>query len=211
MRFKGLLATSAVVTTALFGALATPAFAQSENGPVPGAVEVTVIPGGATFFTSGKNNSGPAFGNYTLGASATYNVNRWFGVEGEVGGALGITQDLTQSGITNNLKSPNTLNYSGNAVFSLPTRSQFVPYATVGIGGLTMFNRPELGFTADQTFLTGNVGGGVKWYPTNGRWGVRGDYRFIAVRHNDDAPAFFGQEDRYANRIYGGLILNVKP
>jgi hypothetical protein len=210
MNIKGLLVTSAVTVSALVSAFSAPAFAQQEGGPVPGTVEVTVIPGGATFFTSGKNQSGPAFGNYTLGGSVTYNVNRWFAVEGEVGGALGITQDLTNGGITNNLKSPNTLNYTGNAVFSLPTHSQFVPYATVGIGGLTMFNRPELGFTSDQTFLTGNVGGGVKWYPVSGRWGLRGDYRFIAVRHNDDAPAFFGQEDRYGNRFYGGVILNVK-
>jgi hypothetical protein len=212
MRVKGLLVTSAVVATALISAFSTPAFAQrQETGPVPGSVEVTVIPGGATFFTSGKNQSGPAFGNYTLGGSVTYNVNQWLGVEGEVGGALGITQDLTQGGITNNLKTPNTLNYTGNAVFSLPTHSQFVPYATAGIGALTVFNRPELGFSTNETFLTTNVGGGVKWYPASGRWGLRGDYRFIAVKSKDDAPAFFGQENRYGNRFYGGVILNVKP
>ncbi len=38
------------------------------------------------------------------------------------------------------------------------------------------------------TFLTGNVGGGLK-YHINDRWGVRADYRFIAVRSKDDAPA----------------------
>ena len=59
------------------------------------------------------------------------------------------------------------------------------------------------------TFLTGNVGGDVKWYASNGRWGLRGDYRFTAVRDKDDAPSFFGRDTRYGHRVYGGLIVNV--
>jgi len=37
------------------------AYAQ-EVVPGPGVVVVTVIPGGATFFTEGKNTKGPSFG-----------------------------------------------------------------------------------------------------------------------------------------------------
>ena len=70
-----------------------------------------------------------------------------------------------------------------------------------------LFERASLGINDTETFLTGNVGGGVKWYA--GRWGVRGDYRFITVQSKDDAPAFFGQETRYGHRVYGGVILNV--
>ncbi|MBI1875943.1 MAG: hypothetical protein HYS05_18930, partial [Acidobacteria bacterium] len=43
-----------------------------------------------------------------------------------------------------------------------------------------------------------------KWY--FGRWGIRGDYRFIAINSKDGAPAFFGRDDRYGHRAYGGLI-----
>lgn len=204
MRFKGLLVLTAAA--ALFAG--APAYAQQEGAPGPGTAQVTIIPGGATFFTEGKNSSGPSFGNYTLGASVTYNFTQWLGVEGEVGGALGITQDLTQGGLTNNTKTPNTLNYTGNVVFSLPTHSAFVPYATAGIGGLTMFDKPALGIDGTTSFLTGNVGGGLKWYA--GRWGLRADYRFLGVRSKDDAPQFFGQETRYGHRVYGGLILNVR-
>jgi opacity protein-like surface antigen len=204
MRFKGLLVLSAA---ALIAAAAAPAHAQDVT-PGPGSIQVTVIPGGGTFFTEGKNQSGPSFGNYTLGGSVTYNITNWLGVEGEVGGALGITQDLNIGGAINNLKTPNTFNYTGNAVFSLPTHSAFVPYATVGIGGLTMFERPELGVDNAETFLTGNVGGGLKWYA--GHWGLRADYRFVGVKSKDDAPEFFGQETRYGHRFYGGVILNVK-
>jgi hypothetical protein len=187
-------------------AAAVPAYAQ-ESAPGAGPVVVTIIPGGATFFTEGKNTKGPSFGNYGLGGSVAVNFNRFVGVEGEVTGALGVTQDLTFVNGTSNLKSPDLLNYTGNVVVSAPTHRAIVPYVTGGVGGLTVFNKASLGIADTQTFLTGNVGGGVKWF--NGRWGLRADYRFIAVRSKDDAPSFFGQETRYGHRVYGGVLLNV--
>jgi len=104
------------------------------------------------------------------------------------------------------VKTPHFLSYSGNVVVSAGHGS-VVPYATAGVGGLSLFERAEVGVNDTTTFLTTNVGGGVKWYA--GRWGLRGDYRFIAVQSKDDAPAIFGQETRYGHRIYGGVILNV--
>jgi Outer membrane protein beta-barrel domain len=173
----------------------------------PGTVVVTIIPAGGTFFTEGKNTQGPSFGNYDLGGGVEVNFNRYVGVEGEVSGALGIKQDLQLGGITSNVKTPNLLNYSGNLVVSAANRSSVVPYATGGIGGLSLFDTAALGITDTETFLTSNVGGGVKWF--NGRWGLRGDYRFIAVRSKDDAPSFFGQETRYGHRVYGGVLINA--
>jgi hypothetical protein len=196
----------AVLLTAVSIVAGGRAYAQ-ETTPGPGTVEVTVIPGGATFFTSG--DKGPSFGSYTLGGALTYNVNRIVGFEGEVGGTLGIAQDLRLGGLTTNQKSPNQLGYSGNLVLSVPTHSPFVPYVTGGIGGLTMFERASLGVNGTRTFLTGDAGGGLKWYAPSGRWGLRGDYRFIAVRSNDNAPAFFGQENRYGHRVYGAVIINA--
>ena len=178
-----------------------------ESTPGPGTVEVTVIPGGGTFFTEGKDTQGPSFGNYDLGGGVTVNFNRFVGVEGEVSGALGISQSLDFAGATSDIKTPHILNYSGNVIVSAANRSSVVPYVTGGIGGLNLFERANLGINDTETFLTGNVGGGLKWYSR--RWGLRGDYRFIAVQSKDDAPAFFGQETRYGHRVYGGVILNV--
>jgi hypothetical protein len=59
------------------------------------------------------------------------------------------------------------------------------------------------------TFLTGNAGGGVKGYAPNGIWGLRGEYRFMATKSKDDAPAFFGQEARYGHRVNEGVIINA--
>ena len=196
----------AVLLTAV-GLMGSGEVYAQEATPGPGAVQVTLIPGGATLFTEGKNSQGPSFGNYDLGAGLAVNFNRYIGIEGEVSGALGIAQDLQLGGATSNLKTPNLLNYSGNLVLYAANRSSVVPYVTGGIGGLSAFERPGLGINNTETFLTGNVGGGLNWYA--GRWGLRGDYRFVAVRAKDDAPDFFGQETRYGHRVYGGVILNV--
>jgi hypothetical protein len=185
---------------------ATNTFAQEARSGM-GTVVVTIIPAGGTFFTEGKDTKGPSFGNYGLAGAVGVSINRFLAVEGEVNGAPGVTQDLKFPNGTQNLKSPNLVNYSGNIVVLAPNHSSIVPYATGGIGGLTLFDKPSLGISDTQTFLTGNVGGGVAWI--NGRWGLRADYRFIAVRSKDDAPSFFGQETRYGHRVYGGVLINV--
>jgi Outer membrane protein beta-barrel domain len=182
------------------------AYAQ-EAGPGPGVVEVSIIPGGGIYFTEATDAGEPAFGNYDLGGAFTVNVNRYIGVEGEVSGAIGVSQDLQLGGLSLDRTSPHLLNYSGNVVFSAANRSSVVPYVTAGVGGLTMFEEADLGIDGNETFLTGNVGGGVKWYA--GRWGLRGDYRFLGVQSKDDAPAFFGRETRYGHRVYGAVIFNV--
>lgn len=173
----------------------------------PGSVVVTIIPGGGTFFTEATDTDGPSFGNYDLGAGVEVNVNRYVGVEGEVSGSLGVTQDLQFRSGTSNLRTPHLLNYSANLVLSAPNRSSVLPYVTGGVGGLSLFDRATLGIADTETFLTGNVGGGIKWF--SGRWGLRGDYRFVSVRSKDDAPAFFGRETRYGHRVYGGILVNA--
>jgi hypothetical protein len=196
----------AILLAAVALAGARPAFAQ-ERAASPGPVVVTLIPAGGTFFTESKDSSGPSFGNYDVGAAVAVNFNRYVGVEAEVSGALGVSQSLQFAGVTADRRTPHIVNYSGNLVVSAPNRNSVVPYLTAGVGGLSLLEKADLGISGTETFLTGNVGGGVAWYA--GRWGLRGDYRFTAVRSKDDAPAFFGRETRYGHRVYAGLILNA--
>src|SRR5437667_5522696 len=98
---------------AVVGLIGTGTAYAQESAPGPGAVVVTIIPGGGTFFTEGKDTHGPSFGNYDLGAGVEGHFNRYVSVEGEVSGALGVAQDLQFSGVTSNVKTPNLLNYSG--------------------------------------------------------------------------------------------------
>lgn len=182
----------------------TAAFAQETAGP--GKLETTFIPGGAIFFFSA--NDGPEFGSYHIGDTVTFNINRFVGLEGEVGGALGVTQDLHFGESVTSQKTPDMLGYSSNLVVSGPVHRRLVPYVTTGLGGLTIFSRAGLDITRNETFLTGNAGGGVKWY-ANALWGLRADYRFMAVRSADSASAFFGHSDRFGQRFYGGVIVNL--
>jgi hypothetical protein len=186
---------------------ATTASAQ-EKGPAQGSVEVTLIPGGGTFFLKGKQTAEPSFGNYDAGGAVAFNVTRNVALEGEIGGSLGVSQSLEFPGGPRGLKSPNMLQYSGNLVVSAPNRSALVPYVAGGVGGLSIFDTTALAIAETKTFLTGDIGAGVKWYA--GRWGLRADYRFVAVRSQDEAPDFFGKETRYGHRVYAGVLLNVR-
>jgi Outer membrane protein beta-barrel domain len=182
------------------------AYAQ-ESGPTPGTLEITYIPGGGAFFTS-KNGS-PSFNNYGLGTAATYNINRLVGIEGEVFGVIGTSSDLQFGNASSNVKAPNGVSYTGNVIVSPLNFRSFIPFGTAGLGGFTMLERPGLGVNTDETFFTGNFGGGLKWYAPNNRWGLRGDYRFGITKSKDDAPAFFGQDTRYVHRVYGAVVINT--
>ena len=181
--------------------------AYAQEGPAgAGRAEITLIPAGGVFFTENNETAAPSFGSYQFGGGVTYNISRFVGVEGEVTSSIGISQSL-DFGYPSTVRTPDVLNYSGNVVVSLPSGSPLVPYVTGGVGGLTLFTREAFGINETETLFASNVGGGLKWYA--GRWGVRGDYRFIAVPSKDEASAFFGQQARYGHRVYGAVMLNV--
>jgi outer membrane protein with beta-barrel domain len=186
-------------------AVAGSAFAQ-EAPAGPGRVEVSIVPVGATFVTS--KEPAPDFHSYDVGTALAYNFSRILGVEGEISGGFGMRQDLDQFNGLGRTQTPNMFGYTGNAVLMMPVHS-FVPYATAGIGGTTISRREVLDIFDRDTFLTGNVGGGVKWYMPGGRWGLRGDYRFEATKSKDNAPEFFGANNRYGHRVYGAVVINA--
>jgi len=196
-----------VLAAAAFGV--GTAYAQ-EGGAGAGRVEIGAFPGGGMFFTQSTNGNEPNFGNYALGGSVTLNLNRWIGIEGEGGGSVGLHQTFSVAGNTfTETRTPGMYSYNGNVV-AHPAGSNraIVPYATGGLGGLTMSPKggvENLGITNYETFLAGNVGGGLKWFSTR-HVGVRGDYRFFMVKSKDAAPVFFGNENRYGHRVQAGLV-----
>jgi hypothetical protein len=190
---------------AMLGA-ASSALAQQEHQN-PGFVEVTYMPAGAGYIQSKKGS--PSFGNYGLGTAVTFNITPMFGVEAELVSLLTTDSHLQFGDLQTNTKAPNMLGYNGDLIVTPFRKTAFQPYAAAGIGGLTMFERPGVGVDDDQTFFTGNVGGGLKWYAPNNRWGLRGDYRFVITKSKDDAPEFFGRETRYVHRVYAGVVINT--
>ena len=136
-------------------ALAASVASAQESGGSAGKVEVSAFPGGGILFT--QSSSGSDFTNYALGGSLTYNFNHFVGVEGEGGGTFGLNQKLDLRGGQRSVKPPNTLAYSGNAiVYPTGNNRALVPYATGGVGGLTLFDRPELGVNNTATFAGGD-------------------------------------------------------
>jgi hypothetical protein len=184
--------------------------ASAQEGPAgAGLIEITVIPGGGVLFTESADAAAPSFGNYEIGGGVTYNINRFLGIEGEVGTSIGLSQSL-DFGYPDDVRTPDMLTYSGNVLFSMPTGTSVVPYVTGGAGGLSLFSREEFGVNDTETLFTVNVGGGVKWYA--GQWGLRADYRFIGIPSREEVSAFgFGTEARYAHRVYGAVVLNLAP
>jgi outer membrane protein with beta-barrel domain len=198
----------AVLAVMLF-AFAVSASAQ-ERGLGPGRVEIGAFPGGGMFFTKTSNGNEPEFGNYALGGSFTFNLNRWVGFEGEGGGTIGVHQSFDFANATyTDQRSPNTWMYQGNVVVNpIGNDRSLFPYVTGGLGGTTLCpcaDAEELGINTYETFLTGNMGAGVKWFSTN-HVGFRGDYRFFIVRKSETAPQFFGNETRYGHRVQGGMV-----
>ena len=72
--------------------------------------------GGAAYFAS-KDDS-PSFGNYGFGTAVTFNLNRFVGIEGELGAMLATTSDLQFGDLSSDIKAPNMLNYTANVVVS---------------------------------------------------------------------------------------------
>lgn len=194
-----------------FAAILSAPVTYAQEGVGAGRIEVSAFPGGGVFFGSSGSEAEPGFGNYTVGAAFTWNFNRWLGVEGELGNAVGVTQTLDFEGATlTRQHSPCFFAYSGNAVVHpFGNDRALVPYATAGLGGLRMFDTDEvanLGINSSTNYFTGNLGGGAKWFASR-HWGARADYRVMIVNDNVNAPAFFGRAGvRYGHRVYGGLL-----
>ena len=196
-----------VITGFVLASFATAVPVLAQEGPAgSGVAEITFIPAGALLFTENSDASAPSFGNYQLGGAVAYNVNSVFGVEGEISSSIGISQSL-DFGYPSTVRTPDVLSYMGNVVLSVPNGSSVVPYVTGGVGGLSLFSREGFGIDQTETLFATNVGAGIKWYA--GRWGLRGDYRFLAVPSKDETSPFFGTDARYGHRVYGAVMLNV--
>lgn len=197
---------SAVIALAV---AAAPASAQEMRAGV--RAEWCGFPGGGLVFTRSTENAVPDFTNYALGTSLTWNLNAWVGLEGEAGFGIGTRHTITAGGrLLSSQPMPDTAAYSGNIVVNPVGSARFVvPYVTGGVGAFAILPRDgteALGITERQTLFTGNVGGGVKWYPSRG-WGLRGDYRLIMLNHQDEVPLLLGEPGvRRAHRVYGGVF-----
>ena len=184
--------------------------ARAQETAGAGRVEIGVFPVGGIFFGHYTDNA-PNFGDYALGTGLTVHANKWIAFEGEFGGAVGIRQEMQHKGVLLlNQQSPSMFAYNGDLVVSVIGSDRAIaPYVTAGVGGLTLLtnaNVTNLGIVNNETYFTGNAGGGLKWYATP-HVGLRGDFRLFMVKNKDGAPFFGTESNQYGARIYGGIVL----
>src|SRR5215475_223810 len=108
---------------AVMAALAGGRASAQEPAPRPraGSVVVAVIPGGATFFTQSDSGKEPGFTDYAPAGDVELYLSRYISVEGEVGGGIGVPQELQGVNGQAHHTSPSLLTYSGNVVLTAPS------------------------------------------------------------------------------------------
>jgi hypothetical protein len=203
--------------------LASVPLASAQSSTVgPGKLEVGVFPLGGTFFVGGDDNKEVDFNVYSFGANMSYYVSERAAIEGEFGVGLGLAQDVVfNNRDVSHGQMPHVWSYSANVVF-FPggTAGKHAPYyVTAGVGALSLQPRlltKQFGYDVDatglQTFMTENLGGGVKIFRDAApEWGFRADYRYVIVNAKDDAPAFFAKtKSRGGHRVTFGVLYTWK-
>ncbi len=191
------------------------AVASAQEAPGAGRLELGGFPGGGLWLVNGDDNTEVNFNNYDFGGGATWHLNPMVAVEAEAAYGLGISQNVRyQNRELLRVLLPYTLGTSGNIVISPGGSAKRVAgYVTGGAGMLTLFARTStgmiFGLTDNETFVTTNVGGGVKFFRGEDapNWGYRVDYRLVIVNSKSDAVAFFAQSKRrLGHRFYIGMI-----
>jgi hypothetical protein len=182
------------------------AFAQ-ENGAGHVEIDSALLGGGTLFIPS----AAPRSVGYVFDVATNLNVSRRVGIEGDFAWAMSRTHTTGLSGLAPaSVRTPNMLFYTGNVLFSpLGHGRSFIPYVELGGGALSALGgspSDSFGLASDSTHLTANLGGGVRWFPMP-HWGVRGDYRYIAIR-NENAPVAIGVVPvGHMQRLLGALVL----
>jgi opacity protein-like surface antigen len=186
----------------LLASLAAPAVGPAESTGSRGEGEG--VPGSVVMFQEAADGA-PAFNSYTTFGTVGVNFNGAVGVEGEFGVNFGFDQEIPFVLDEPESRPPTMVAYSGNVIAHLVSRRRtMVPYVVAGAGGLTLVERPSLGVTSNPTFLTLSAGVGIKFNVTE-HWGIRTEYRYLAVVARDGAPDFFGHEHRIGHRLAAGL------
>jgi hypothetical protein len=207
-----------ILTVAILVAGSAVASAQ-DQAPGAGRLEVGGFPGGGLWLAGGDDKTEVNFNNYDFGGDATWYVNPKAAIEAEAFFGLGLSQNVNyQNKIVYRVQMPHTLGTSGNImIFPGGSARRVAGYVTGGAGMLTLFSRTAaarlFGLTQNESFVTTNVGGGVKLFRRGDyrNWGFRIDYRVLMVNKKSDTVALFAQSKRRTgHRFYIGMLYTVR-
>ena len=166
--------------------------------------------GGGLLLVPSADPSADASRSYVISGAVTRNLNHRVAIEGDVGVALSNGQAVSVYGVTApSGDTPTVVLASGSIVYNvMRSDRRLVPYVSGGLGVLSLTGDvkvPAYAFAPGTTYLTGVGGGGVRWFPIQ-HWGVRADYRFLAIR-NDAQPTGTLRVIHSAHRVYAALVV----
>jgi opacity protein-like surface antigen len=193
-----------VILTA--AALLLPAVSRGQEVGA-GRVEVgTAIFGGGMLFMPQPAQGESPSRSYAASAALTWNFSPRFGVEGDLGLAVGRHETMEVYGLLVKQRTPNVLMYSGDLVFNPLSRNRrLIPYVNAGVGAWSVLggSDPASPLVAHTTYAAFNAGGGVRWIPVP-HWGARADYRYVALRDTATSvtASYLG-----AHRVYAALMI----
>jgi len=164
--------------------LTSPAFAEGERfdasllGGVQGLIENdTALPDN--------------FVNIPIAASLAYRATALFAIEGELAWLVPVSNTVTMSSGSQDLKSPDVLTYQANVRAQLPVGSTaWSPYLTVGAGAMTFLsatdadNYPQLESSETAFAINFGLGAGI---PLTESLSLRADFREFVAFPQDDA------------------------
>jgi opacity protein-like surface antigen len=196
-----------IVKMALFGAvlalvtivmaLTSPAFAQDAT-PAP-RFDASLM-GGVQGLVENDTALPDDFVNIPISASLGYRLTSLFAVEGELAWLIPVANSVTtESGTSEDLKSPDVLSYQANLRVHVPIGEPALsPYVTAGAGAMTFLsatdsdNYPQL--ESSETAFAVNFGLGAT-VPLTESLSLRGDFReFVAFPQDDTAGLSNGTE-----------------
>lgn len=207
----------ACLTALLLLCVSAVASAQGSDAGA-GKLETGFFPGGGVFFVGGDDDLEVNFNTYNIGGYLSWYLNRVMAIEGELGFGIGLAQDVVyMNRVVRHAQVPGTVNANGNVVvFPMGSDRLLAGYVTGGGGLLTLQDRVstrQFGLTESESFLTANVGGGLKILRAGSglkQWGARIDYRILSVNSKDDAFPFFARSKRrMGHRIYFGFLYTL--
>jgi hypothetical protein len=188
-----------------------PARAQEVVGAQRVEINSALFAGGNIFLP--KTASSERLRAFIVNLALTANLNQFVGFEGDVGVALGRHTALDLYGVAPSQRStltPTVIVYTGSVVVN-PIRSdrRYVPFVQAGVGGWRTLNGEEAGnvrLSPSTTYLSGMVGGGLRWFPIR-HWGLRLDYRYFVLADTNTAAVADNGPRRTAHQLYAGLIV----
>jgi opacity protein-like surface antigen len=139
-----------------------------------------------------------------IGVATAWHATRWVGVEGDLAVLPGFFE--SQTGL---VESSRVTTFSGNVLIHPWQARNIRPYATAGIGVVSVRVTDVAGVFATTAMLGAINGGAGADVRVSARFGFRGEVRYFRTRFEDPPPGTFAVDARFLHfwRLSSGVVV----